>query len=353
MESIHSNPTWSTVRSVALLILASALSVLAEDIVTLDHHVYKNARITEVEPDGVTITHSVGITKVPYTLLPEGLRKRFHFDPKVAREYTADADEQQRHLYLQAHPEARDDFKEQERADQERHARREAEERARVEAEEAVKRRRAEAQEAQECAHLLTVLQTRKAKADTDLRHAFASIEGSSRSPAIDLSAVGTLEGQAFIATRGRDNVKLGAVSLFLLDKGLGETRRRFIAEYRSDMDAILRDAESKSIRLGRNDTTRDRYYDLLRDIALDESPHRLFSIIAQDAAKLGETDADGNFKVEIPKHGEYVLAAYAERKLLKGNEQYIWLEPVSLEANPSGRKLLSNTNVLAFYNEP
>lgn len=88
-----------------VMLIASVAAVTAEDIETLDHHVYKNAKITRVEPDGITVSHDTGISRIPYTELPENVRSRFHFDAGAARTFSEATERQQTQIYLQAHPE--------------------------------------------------------------------------------------------------------------------------------------------------------------------------------------------------------------------------------------------------------
>ena len=86
----------------ALLIVGAI--AMAEDIETLDHHVYKNVKITRVEPDGITVSHDTGISKIHYTELPDAVRSRFHFNPEAARAFGATVQQQRTQIYLQAHP---------------------------------------------------------------------------------------------------------------------------------------------------------------------------------------------------------------------------------------------------------
>lgn len=87
------------------LLIAAISGVDAEDIETLDHHLYKNAKVTRVEPDGITVSHDTGISKIYYNELSESVRSRFHFDPEAARAFSEATQRQQTQIYLQAHPE--------------------------------------------------------------------------------------------------------------------------------------------------------------------------------------------------------------------------------------------------------
>ena len=65
---------------IACLLLASLLSVHAEDWTTEDGHVYHNVTIVGQEDDGVRITYDGGVGKIPYYELPDDLQKRFGQD---------------------------------------------------------------------------------------------------------------------------------------------------------------------------------------------------------------------------------------------------------------------------------
>lgn len=53
--------------------------------VRLDGETYTAAEVTKVEADGLVITHSSGIARIPYEKLPEDLQKTFRFDPAQAQ----------------------------------------------------------------------------------------------------------------------------------------------------------------------------------------------------------------------------------------------------------------------------
>ncbi len=74
----------------ATLAILAALSVsiaLADDFKTINGKEYKNAKINRVEPDGIVISFSGGIVKIPFTELPKEVQQRFNYDPKKAAAY--------------------------------------------------------------------------------------------------------------------------------------------------------------------------------------------------------------------------------------------------------------------------
>ena len=73
-------------RAFALLFAAASL---ADDIMTTDGQIFKDATITKNDTAGVVIAHSDGIARVPYDKLPEELRKKFNYELKQSPESKA------------------------------------------------------------------------------------------------------------------------------------------------------------------------------------------------------------------------------------------------------------------------
>jgi len=65
-------------------------AAFAEDFKTLNGKEYKDATITRVEPDGITVKTKSGITKVYFAELPKETQERFHYDPQGASAYAAE-----------------------------------------------------------------------------------------------------------------------------------------------------------------------------------------------------------------------------------------------------------------------
>lgn len=69
---------------------------------------------------------------------------------------------------------------------------------------------------------------------------------------------------------------------------------------------------------------------------------------LAQQAKFTSETDADGNFKVRIPKRGNFVAIATAQRTIEGSQvENYYWVVPISLNGQSTGEIHLNNDNEL------
>jgi len=63
-------------------------------------------------------------------------------------------------------------------------------------------------------------------------------------------------------------------------------------------------------------------------------------------AIQTAETDAEGKFTIPVPRRGEFVIAAQAERSVGSDTERYYWLQPVSLHGQDGGVQNLSNNNL-------
>ncbi len=153
-------------KALVLLILCFTSIAFAEDFKTIDGKEYKNVTVSRVEPDGIVLVTRSGIAKVYFVELAKDTQKRFGYHAAEIETERAPAIEKQRAA-------------ERERAEKERNA---AEKFEKSE----VQFKAAENQAAQN----------------------YKSGEK------------GTLSGQVFVATQGRENVKLGAVrvSLFARD---------------------------------------------------------------------------------------------------------------------------------------
>jgi hypothetical protein len=96
---IHRVKYWQI--SVAILAALFTSIVLADDFKTTDAKEYKNAKISRVEPDGIVITFSGGIVKLPFVELPRDVQKKYGYDSQVAATYTAEENQKQTALAQQ------------------------------------------------------------------------------------------------------------------------------------------------------------------------------------------------------------------------------------------------------------
>ena len=73
---------WQT--ALAILALLSASIVIAEDFKTNDGKEYKDATVSQIEPDGIVIKTKSGISKIYFAELPKVVEQRFHYDTPKA-----------------------------------------------------------------------------------------------------------------------------------------------------------------------------------------------------------------------------------------------------------------------------
>jgi hypothetical protein len=68
---------------------AANLPTKLSHIETTDGREFKNASVTKVEPDGITIDTDDGVEKIPFVLLPPDIQKKFNYDPQKSAAYAA------------------------------------------------------------------------------------------------------------------------------------------------------------------------------------------------------------------------------------------------------------------------
>ena len=69
---------------------AKAGPAAPSDLTTRSGKVYKGARVSNVEPDGITYFHSGGVSKIGFDDLPDAVRKQYGLDAAKAKAYAAD-----------------------------------------------------------------------------------------------------------------------------------------------------------------------------------------------------------------------------------------------------------------------
>jgi hypothetical protein len=331
-------------KRLAFLILCFASIAFADDFKTVNGKEYKNATVSRVEPDGIVLITSSGVSKVYFTELPKEVQKRFYYDPG--------------------------------KAENERAA--------------AIKERAKKEENAAE-----------------NLRKSEEQFEAAENRAAQNYksSEKGTLSGQIFVATNARANVKLGAqrVSLFARDAidvllaGLRNFADAKIEQLRLDIaatataeeqaeaaveqaEAALKQAEAteekdrelyergfatadgggaaKAAKEAANaargalnrarqaaNTARQQIESLLAEEAFYYSGRFHFSHL-QSPIQTAETDGEGRFVIQVPRTGAFVIAVDTERMVWDNTEIYYWLQPVSLEGRQQGVQNLSNNNL-------
>jgi hypothetical protein len=138
----------------------------------------------------------------------------------------------------------------------------------------------------------------------------------------------GMLSGQIFVATQGAENYKFGAVQVALFARNSIDMLIPALKKY---ADCKIQQQTDKS--------------DFYRSGAF------YFSFL-QSSIQTAESDADGRFRIEVPRTGNFVIAARAERWVAGypagHTEHYYWLQPVSLEGQQERTQNLSNKNLTA-----
>src|SRR5439155_5679857 len=80
-------PERAKMKALTFLILCFASIVLADDFKTINGQEYKNVTVSRVEPDGIVITFSGGIVKIPFTEMSPEIQKKYGYDPKAAGDF--------------------------------------------------------------------------------------------------------------------------------------------------------------------------------------------------------------------------------------------------------------------------
>jgi hypothetical protein len=125
-------------------IIAACCSVLfvfatsADDFKTTEGKEYKNATVSRVEPDGIVITFSGGIVKIPFTELSPEIQNKYSYDEDQAKAFAAKVAQDQKDIYSQTEAEKERQAKireaeEQIRQNKKRIAANEAQNRAKIE----------------------------------------------------------------------------------------------------------------------------------------------------------------------------------------------------------------------------
>src|SRR6266480_6919433 len=70
-----------------LVVIAVVQLVRADDFKTTNGKEYKNAKLSRVEPDGIVITFSGGIVKIPFTELSPEIQKKYGYDQNAAADF--------------------------------------------------------------------------------------------------------------------------------------------------------------------------------------------------------------------------------------------------------------------------
>lgn len=245
----------------------------------------------------------------------------------------------------------------EERAEAERQ--RAKEEAAAARARELEGRRKAEEAERQaQIRAKFNELELAKKNAVQELRHAQAELKDAcAQVEQVEMAASREFEnarklrvaGQVFVATQGGQNVKFGALEVRLYSRKpvelLVSSCHSYLGFARKERATWERlDTEQKSLTddLKSNDAE-DADVFPLATWARSGAPY--LSLLPKPLAT-AETDADGQFQLDVPLYGEYVIAAMASRNVISDVERYYWVVAVTETMKKKKRVLLSNNNL-------
>src|SRR6266436_1116120 len=74
------------------MVLAALQFAVADDFKTTGGKEYKNAKVSRVEPDGIVITFSGGIVKIPFTELSPEIQRKYNYNPEAAKAFAEQTD---------------------------------------------------------------------------------------------------------------------------------------------------------------------------------------------------------------------------------------------------------------------
>jgi hypothetical protein len=316
------------VKTLTLLTICVASIALADDFKTVNGKEYKNATVSRIEPDGILIRTKSGVSKIYFSELPEDVQRRFN--PTEAGKPSGNDSE-------------------------------------RVAANE------------QEAAAILT-----KAQEEFEAAEVRAALTDKNRPK-------GTLSGQIFIATKGRQNVKLGATVVNLFNRGAVDTLLAGLYTFvtaksqRLRLDLTAAEAAERDTKAAAEqaEATAERNQQLYEQGFAVSDGVTAINVAREAAAQArdaygsaknwveslwaqvdyyhsygfyfsyfrspiltAETDADGKFTMQIPRTGEYLIGAQTARLVWNETEVYYWLQPVSLEGRDQRVVNLTNNNL-------
>jgi hypothetical protein len=67
--------------AVIISLVVSLHICLGLDITTQEGVAYRHCKVTRIDPDGLSVTHSTGVTKILFEDLQKSLQQQYHYDP--------------------------------------------------------------------------------------------------------------------------------------------------------------------------------------------------------------------------------------------------------------------------------
>jgi hypothetical protein len=157
------------------------------------------------------------------------------------------------------------------------------------------------------------------------------------------------ISGQVFLATRGAGSYKFGAITLGVFSR---ESVDRVMLNCGAFAKSIFQaseaweEADKEERKLNSASPGPDGASPNLFPSTSWLGSGALYFHYLPKPLKTAETDADGNFQIEVPTGGNYVIGASSRRVLGEKLEYYYWLVPIGPSAKTEARLLLSNNNL-------
>jgi hypothetical protein len=183
------------------------------------------------------------------------------------------------------------------------------------------------------------------------------------------------IDGAVFIVTKGGESYKLGLVELMLFNDT--ELRQKLEARKTDQTNELKRlqpahqtAIENVAMLKKKYDAARDAWFDSTSNDRLkaqmdaaqkewldamiaegnasaavrDSLSGRFFFKALPTPVAATKTDADGHFKITLPKTGSYCIAAQASRSVGKNQESYFWVLPLEFDST-TGKATISLNN--------
>ena len=165
------------------------------------------------------------------------------------------------------------------------------------------------------------------------------------------------LNGEVFIVTNSRQNIKLGLVEIIAIPE---VAAKKTISE-RVDETLKISTVYYNKLGTALNDVLAHRTEETKLKEANEQKEFREWfnGAFFYDYLPFSEsngkaiTDSDGKFTLTVPVQGKYLLAAHSERQIFDTKEDYYWVMWVQIDENNSDKIILSNNNLLAINNLP
>jgi hypothetical protein len=183
-----------------------------------------------------------------------------------------------------------------------------------------------------------------------------------------------TMAGQIFIVTQGGQSIKFGLVKIDLLPL---QPVMSHLAEKKSAEQSVAAQLDAQIETAKADDKAKDaaledaKKYDILSKdgyaaYSKAYNEHLSAEYLAEDLEEkrqnfpsgnyyfdglpqplaTTQTDADGEFTIDIPAEGEFALAAHTQRDVGSHVENYFWL--IKVQKNQQGKIMLSNDNLFS-----